>query len=196
MRFLDPASRKLTRSGLGLAGALIQAVHRRRGGGLRTPADLLLEDSSGLPGPALIEPVADWDMLLIPHEVDRDQVKALARAAGKTALNAAVGRLVELAHDFPQNVRAIPGAIVARPWRRKRGQDDDGNLDLGDNLGERAAWDRFLSAYDVVADLRAAYELSPSDLTAEKLRWAEIELEDAVALAGELEVNNIRWILD
>jgi hypothetical protein len=196
MRFLDPAIRKLTRSGSGLAGALIHEVHRRRGDGSRTPADLLLEDASGLPGPALIEPVADFDMLLIPHEIDRGQAKALARAAVRTTADAAVGRLVELAHDFPENIRAVPGAIAAKPWRRKHAQVDECNPDLADTPGERAAWDRFLSAYDAVADLRAAYNLSPSDLTAEELRWAEVELEDAVALAGELEVHNIRWILD
>ena len=197
MRFLDPVIRRYSPSALGLAGALIAAVHRRRGDRQRrTPADLLLQDSSGLPGPALVEPVADWDMLLIPREIDPDQAKALARAAGRTTLDAAVGRLQELADDFPRNVRAIPGAIAAKPWRRRRGQEDDGSPDLLESTGERAAWDRFLSAYDAVADLRAAYNQSPSDLTAEELRWAEMELEDAVAVAGELEVNNIRWILD
>jgi hypothetical protein len=197
MRFLDPVIRRYTPSALGLAGALIAAVHRRRGDRLRrTPGDLLLQDSSGLPGPALVEPVADWDMLLIPREIDPDQAKALARAAGRTTLNAAVGRLLELADDFPRNVRAIPAAIVAKPWRRKPRQDDDRVPDFGDTPGVRAAWDRFLSAYDAVTGLREAYMRSPSDLTAEELRWAEVELEDAVAIAGELEVHNIRWILD
>ena len=197
MHLFDTVIARLTRSGLGLAGALIREVHRRRGDQpRRTPDDLLLQDSTGLPGPALVEPVADWDMVLIPREIDRDQVKDLARAAGKAAFDAVVVLLVGLAHDFPQNVRTIPGATVAKPRRPERDQDADASPDLGDNLGERAAWDRFLTAYDAVADLRAAYNVSPSDLTAEELRWAEVELEDAVAIAGELEVHNIRWILD
>jgi hypothetical protein len=196
MGILDATIRKLTRSGLGLAGTLIYEVQRRRGDGARrTPAELLIQDSSGLPGPALIEPVADWDMLLIPHEVDPDQAKDLARAAARTTLDAAAERLVELAREFPENVRAIPGALAAKPWGRKRAQDEEESLDPGDNPGERAAWERFLSAYDAVADLRAAYNVSPCDLTAEELRLAEVELEDAVAVAGELEVHNIRWIL-
>ena len=46
-----------------------------------------------------------------------------------------------------------------------------------------------------LAELRIVYEVSPDDLVAEHLRQAEVELEDAVAVAGEFEVHKIRWIL-
>jgi hypothetical protein len=196
VRFLDPTIRKLTRRGLDLSGSLILAVNRRRGDGRRAPTDLMFRDSSGAPGPALVEPIADWDMVLVPLEIDPDQVKDLARAAGLTALCGARERLLELRRDFPRNLLGIPRAI-AGPWRagRTAGGPTSELPDLRDDPVQQAAWDRFLSAYDAVADLQAAYQVSPNDLTAEELHWAEIELEDAVAIAGELEVHNIRWIL-
>jgi len=196
VRFLDPPIRRFARFSLSLAGSVIHEVHRRRGfEPRRTPEDLLLEDASGIPGPALVEPVADWDMLLVPSEIDPGQAKSLARAAGRTALDGAGERLLELAHELPRNLRRIRGVIAARPWRQQRCQADEPPPVFAGDPAERAAWDRFLAAYDAVADLQAAHELFPSYLTAEELRWAEVELEDAVAIAGELQVHNIRWIL-
>lgn len=196
VRFLDPAIRRFARCGFSLAGSMILEVRRRRGfGPRRTPADLLLEDAAGIPGPALVEPVPDWDMLLVPAEIDRDQVRSLARAAARTALDGAGERLLELAHDLPRSLRRARGTIAARPWRQKRSQADDRAPVLAADPAERAAWDRFLTAYDAVAELQAAHQLSPSYLTAEELHQAEVELEDAVAIAGELQVHNIRWIL-
>src|SRR5262249_7123736 len=76
MSLMAPARRKFTRLGLGLAGALIGQVHRRgEPGSHRTPDRLLLEDPSGMPGPALVAPVADLDMVLLPEEIDRTQAK-------------------------------------------------------------------------------------------------------------------------
>jgi hypothetical protein len=60
---------------------------------------------------------------------------------------------------------------------------------------ERAAWERFVVALEKVADLRMAYAIAPDEVTVEDLRWAEVELEDAVAVAGEFEVKKIRWLL-
>jgi hypothetical protein len=60
---------------------------------------------------------------------------------------------------------------------------------------ERAAWERFVVALEKLTAVQAAYALDPDELGAEQVRWAEVELEDAVAVAGEFEVKNIRWIL-
>jgi hypothetical protein len=60
---------------------------------------------------------------------------------------------------------------------------------------ERAAWERFVVALERLTAVKTAYSLDPDDLGAEQVRWAEVELEDAVAVAGEFEVKNIRWLL-
>ena len=62
-------------------------------------------------------------------------------------------------------------------------------------LAEQAAWDRFVDASEAVLEQRAAFEAFPSDLTAEGVRWAEVELEDAVAIAGEFRVYGLPWTL-
>jgi hypothetical protein len=187
MRSLDPATRKVTWLGLELAGALIWAAQRRAGSGTRrTPDRLLLEDGSGMPGPALVEPVVDYDMVLPPAEVDRAQAKELALAAGKIALRGVAGRLLGAGRrlvggDRPDRERVrVGGAEVVSP---------------AEEPAERAAWERFVVALERVADLRAAYAIAPDEVAAEDLRWAEVELEDAVAIAGEFEVKKIRWLL-
>jgi len=195
MGLLDPAIRRANRLTLDLAGSLILQVHRRRKQKpRRTPDHLLIEDASGFPGPALIEPVADFEALLMPFEVDGLQAKELARAAGKAALDGAVERLLETARHLPRNVRGIPEEIGAARGRRDPEREPDDSAVTGQSA-ERAAWDRFLAAYKRVADRRAAYGRSPDDLAAEQLRSAEVELEDAVAIAGEFEVHKIRWII-
>jgi hypothetical protein len=60
---------------------------------------------------------------------------------------------------------------------------------------ERAAWERFVSALENLTELQAVHAIDPDELGAEQVRWAEVELEDAVAVAGEFEVKNIRWLL-
>jgi hypothetical protein len=60
---------------------------------------------------------------------------------------------------------------------------------------ERAAWERFVVALERLTAVQAAYALDRDELGAERVRWAEVELEDAVAVAGEFEVKNIRWLL-
>jgi hypothetical protein len=195
MGLFDPAIRRANRLTLDLAGSLILQVHRRgRQKPRRTPDHLLIEDASGFPGPALVEPVADFEALLMPFEVDGLQAKELARAAGKAALDGAVERLLETARHLPRNVRGIPEEIGAARGRRDPDREPDDSAVTGQSA-ERAAWDRFLAAYKRVAKLRAAYGRSPDDLAAEQLRSAEGELEDAVAVAGEFEVHKIRWIL-
>jgi hypothetical protein len=199
MGSLDPAIRRITRLTIRCAGSLILEVQRRDGRKpRRTPDHLLIEDASGLPGPALVEPVADFDRVLMPFEIDRTQAEELAAAAGKAALGGAVKHLLEAAQQLPGNVRAIPGALAAARRGGRRGEDEDEASALPAppaQPAERAAWDRFLTAYERVAELRIVYKLSPDDLVAEHLRWAEVELEDAVAVAGEFEVHQIRWIL-
>lgn len=187
MGSLDPAKRNVTRLGLELAGALIWAVQRRDGSGARrTPDRLLLEDRSGMPGPALVDPVVDYDMVLPSAEVDRAQAKELALAAGKIALRGAARRLLGaagrlLVGDRARRDRApVEGVEVVAP---------------AEDPVEREAWERFVVALEKVADLRTAYAIVPDEVTAEDLRWAEVELEDAVAIAGEFGVKKIRWLL-
>jgi flagellar motor protein MotB len=195
MGLLDPAIRRANRLTLDLAGSLILQVHRRgKQKPRRTPDHLLIEDASGFPGPALVEPVADFEALLMPFEVDGLQAKELARAAGKAALDGAVERLLETARRLPRNVRSIPEEIGAARGRQDPEREPDDSAVTGQSA-ECAAWDRFLAAYKRVANQRTAYKQSPDDLAAEQLRSAEIELEDAVAVAGEFEVHKIRWIL-
>jgi hypothetical protein len=59
----------------------------------------------------------------------------------------------------------------------------------------RAIWSRYWGARHAVDDSRQAFAVFPNDLTAEQARWAEIELEDAIAIAGEFEVPNLPWSL-
>jgi hypothetical protein len=195
MRLLDSAIRRATRLSIRCAGSLILEVQRREGRKpRRTPDHLLIEGGSGLPGPALVEPAADLDRVSMPSEVDRTQVKELAAAAGRAALGGAVKHLSEAARQLPGNLRAIPPALAAGR-QGGRGEADDEASAPPAQPGERAAWDRFLTAYERLAELRILYEVSPDDRVAEHLRSAELELGDAVAVAGEFEVHQIRWIL-
>jgi hypothetical protein len=97
----------------------------------------------------------------------------------------------ELARANPRN---IPRAIRAGWWRRPMRHGRDQTSTAHELLATRA-WNRFLAAFDALDERRAAFLSSPSDLTAEQLRWAEVELEDAVAVAGEFQVHNLRWSL-
>jgi hypothetical protein len=184
MGLLDRTLRNATRLGFGLAGSLIGEVQRRGAPGAhRTPDRLLLESADGMPGPALVMPIADHDMLLLPTEVDRTQAKDLVLAAGGAALRGAARHLLRAAE------------ALRRP---DRGEDAVG-VDEGPasptEPAERAAWSRFVAALEKVTALQAAYAFDPDELAAEQLRWAEVDLEDAVAVAGEFEVKKIRWLL-
>jgi hypothetical protein len=184
MSSLDPTLRKVTWFGFGLAGSLIGAVRRRDGSRRRpTPDQLLVKDASGTLGAALVAPIADYDMVLLPAEVDRAQAQELALAAGKSALRGVARRLHELLAGDPGRV-----AEEERPG-------EDAPRDPPAESAERAAWERFVVALEKLTELQAAYALGPDDLGAEQVRWAEVELEDAVAVAGEFEVKKIRWLL-
>ncbi len=63
------------------------------------------------------------------------------------------------------------------------------------DAAQRAAWERFVSALENLTELQAVHTIDPDELDAGQIRWAEVELEDAVAVAGEFEVKNIRWLL-
>ncbi|HWH19448.1 MAG TPA: hypothetical protein VN671_02865 [Solirubrobacterales bacterium] len=184
MGLLDPSLRKATRFGLGLAGSLIGEVQRRgTPGSHRTPDHLLIEDASGMPGPALVGPIADLDSVLPPDEVDRTQARELALAAGKVALQGAARQLLSVARTLRQG---------------KRDEVDEGESEEQPSpteSAERAAWERFVVALEKLTEVQAAFALEPDDLAAENVRWAEVELEDAVAVAGEFEVKKIRWLL-
>jgi hypothetical protein len=184
MGSLDPTLRKVTWLGFGLAGSLIGAVRRRDGSRLRrTPDHLLVEDASGFPGPALVGPIADYDMVLLPDEVDRTQAKELGVAAGKVVLQGIAGRLRSLlAGDRSGDRAETDSPREAEPPSPTE-------------PAERAAWERFVLALEKLTEVQAAHALDPDDLGAEQVRWAEVELEDAVAIAGEFEVKNIRWLL-
>ena len=183
MGLLDPTLRKVTRFGLGLAGSLIGEVQRRGApGSRRTPDRLLVEDPTGMPGPALVGPIADYDMVLLPDEITSMQAKELAVAAGKVALHGAARRLLSAANALR---------------RRDVAEEEDVDVEPPSptETAERAAWERFVVALEKLTELQAAYALDPDDLAAEHVRWAEVELEDAVAVAGEFEVKKIRWLL-
>lgn len=129
MGLFDPTTRKLTRLGFGLTGALIGAFGRRgRVGSRRSLDHLPVED----------EPTAE---------------------EAPTA-----------ADELEEPISPTESA-------------------------ERAAWERFVVALERLTAVKTAYALDPDDLGAEQVRWAEVELEDAVAVAGEFEVKNIRWLL-
>jgi hypothetical protein len=196
MGMLDLPIGRVGRLSLGIAGSLIFEVHRRgTRKPRRTPDRLLLEDASGLPGPALVEAIADFDTLLLPSKIDRTQAKELARAAGKAALDGAVERILETTRQLPRTVPRLARALATASWRRERSELAADAPTSSPDSAELAAWGRFLAAFEKVAELRAAYAARPDDLAAEHLRWAEVELEDAVAIAGEFEVHQIRWLL-
>lgn len=54
---------------------------------------------------------------------------------------------------------------------------------------QSAALSRYRAAVRSLDESRIAFESAPSDLAADRVRWAEIELEDAIAVAGEFHVN-------
>jgi hypothetical protein len=125
MDLFDPTTRKVTRLGFGLAGALIGAFGRRgRVGSRRSLDHLPVDDAPGA-----------------EDETGREEPISPTESA------------------------------------------------------ERAAWERFVVALERLTAVKTAYALDPDDLGAEQVRWAEVELEDAVAVAGEFEVKNIRWLL-
>jgi hypothetical protein len=184
MGLLDRTLRNATRLGFGLAGSLIGEVQRRGAPGAhRTPDRLLLEGAEGMPGPALVMPIADYDMLLLPTEVDRTQAKDLALAAGGAALRGAARHLLRAAE------------ALRRPDRDEDAMGTDEGPASPTESAERAAWKRFVAALEKVTALQAAYAIDADELAAEQLRWAEVDLEDAVAVAGEFEVKKIRWLL-
>jgi hypothetical protein len=184
MGLLDRTLRNATRLGFGLAGSLIGEVQRRGAPGAhRTPDRLLLEGAEGMPGPALVMPIADYDMLLLPTEVDRTQAKDLALAAGGAALRGAARHLLRAAE------------ALRRPDRDEDAVGTDEAPASPTESAEQAAWKRFVAALEKVTALQAAYAIDADELAAEQLRWAEVDLEDAVAVAGEFEVKKIRWLL-
>jgi hypothetical protein len=111
---------------------------------------------------------------------------------GRGALNGGVGRLLDTARS---SLRSIPLAIGeglrGHPVRHQREQDSTAD----ETPAQRAAWIRFLAAYIALDERRTVFDSSPSDLTAEQVRWAEVELEDAIAVAGEFQVHDLTWSL-
>jgi hypothetical protein len=184
MGLLDPTLRKATRLGLALAGSLIGEVQRRGAPGVhRTPDRLLVEDAAGMPGPALVGPVPDYDMLLLPDEIDRTQAKELAVVAGKIAFKGVGRRLL-----------GVAATLLGRDQAEEDYSDTDEPTSAAESA-ERAAWERFVVALENLTELQAAYARDPDEMAAEQVRWAEVDLEDAVAIAGEFEVKKIRWLL-
>jgi hypothetical protein len=60
---------------------------------------------------------------------------------------------------------------------------------------KRAALRRYRAAVQDLHERHATFEALPSDLTAQEVRWAEIELDDAIAVAGEFHVGDASWTL-
>jgi hypothetical protein len=59
----------------------------------------------------------------------------------------------------------------------------------------RAIWSRYWGARHALKESVQTFEEFPNRITAAQFRWAESELEDAVAVAGEFEVPNVPWNL-
>ncbi|MER5648191.1 pyruvate dehydrogenase [Streptosporangium sp. NPDC002524] len=57
------------------------------------------------PGPFLLDVVTDPDVLAVPPNISRAQVKGFALAAGKIVLNGGVGRMIDMAKA---NLRSLP----------------------------------------------------------------------------------------
>jgi hypothetical protein len=91
--------------------------------------------------------------------------------------------------------RRSPDRLLVENAPRTEGEGGREEAISSAESAERAAWERFVGALERLTAVQAAYALDPDDLGAEHVRWAEVELEDAVAVAGEFEVKNIRWIL-
>jgi hypothetical protein len=107
-----------------------------------------------------------------PPHIRADQVKGFALAAGRVVL-----------------------AIGAGWWTRPIRHAPDQTSTAPEMLAEHAAWNRLGAALDDLDDRRAAFASSPDDLTAERVRWAEVELEDAIAVAGEFQLHDLPWSL-
>jgi hypothetical protein len=58
---------------------------------------------------------------------------------------------------------------------------------------QRAAWDRYRVADEVLDAARRAFGSAPNPVTADQMRRAEVECVDAIAIAGEFEVMNLPW---
>ena len=58
---------------------------------------------------------------------------------------------------------------------------------------QRAAWNGYRVADEVLDDARRAFGSAPNPVTTDELRRAEIEYVDAIAIAGEFEVMNLPW---
>jgi hypothetical protein len=184
MGLLDPTLRMATRLGLGLAGSLIGEVQRRGPARAhRTPDRLLLEDAEGMPGPALVGPIAYHDTLLLPVEIDRTQAKELALAAARVALHGAARHLLRV------------GEALLRPDREQADEGEREDAPSVSETAERAAWERFVVALERLTELQSIHAVDPDDVTAEDVIAGEIDLEDAVAVAGEFGVKKIRWLL-
>ncbi|MEU4410040.1 pyruvate dehydrogenase [Streptosporangium sp. NPDC023963] len=74
---------------------------------VESPADVreALATAFATPGPFLLDVVTDPDVLAMPPNISRAQVKGFALAAGKIVLNGGVGRMIEMAKA---NLRSIP----------------------------------------------------------------------------------------
>jgi hypothetical protein len=107
-----------------------------------------------------------------PPHIRADQVKGFALAAGRVALAMGVGWWTS-------------------PMRHAR----DRTSTAPEMLAERAAWNRLGAALDDLDARRTAFASSPNDLTADHVRWAEVELEDAIAVAGEFQLDDLPWSL-
>ena len=87
------------------------------------------------------------------------------------------GRYATLAGMSP--LAAVSAWVRERPTKR----------------AQRAAWDCYRVADEVLDGARRAFASAPNPVTADLLRCAEIEYVDAIAIAGEFEVMNLPWEL-
>lgn len=107
-----------------------------------------------------------------PLHIRAGQVKGFALAAGRVALAMGVGWWTSPTRHARDQTSTAPEMLV-----------------------ERAAWDRLGAALDDLDERRAAFATSPDDLAAERVRWAEVELEDAIAVVGEFQLHDLPWSL-
>jgi hypothetical protein len=77
----------------------------------------------------------------------------------------------------------------------QHGRDQTYSVRNPDLSLQRAALNRYRVAIRSLDESRIAFESSPGDLAADRVRWAEIELEDAIAVAGEFHLASAPWKL-
>jgi hypothetical protein len=82
-----------------------------------------------------------------------------------------------------REARSVRPITAVSAWARERPM----------RRAKRAAWDRYRVALEVLDDARRSFESAPSHEAAEHLRRAQLEHDDAIAIAGEFQAMDLSW---